>query len=92
MRFLMLNWRDPQNPISGGAERVTLAHLLALVERGHEVVWYTFDFPGGSREAYVYPTRSDYRVFSGSAPARACKAAAPRRRGARRHSGARFTG
>lgn len=50
MRFLMLNWRDPKNPISGGAERVTLAHLLALVERGHEVFWYTYDFPGGPRE------------------------------------------
>jgi glycosyltransferase involved in cell wall biosynthesis len=50
MRFLMLNWRDPKNPISGGAERVTLAHLAALVERGHEVYWYTFDFPGGARE------------------------------------------
>ncbi|HXT10194.1 MAG TPA: glycosyltransferase family 4 protein [Candidatus Angelobacter sp.] len=50
MRFLMLNWRDPKNPISGGAERVTLAHLLALVERGHEVVWFTYEFPGGARE------------------------------------------
>jgi glycosyltransferase involved in cell wall biosynthesis len=50
MRFLMLNWRDPKNPISGGAERVTLAHLLALVERGHEVFWFTYDFPGGSGE------------------------------------------
>ena len=52
MRFLMLNWRDPKNPISGGAERVTLAHLAALVERGHEVYWYTFDFPGGAREEW----------------------------------------
>lgn len=50
MRFLMLNWRDPKNPISGGAERVSLAHLLALVERGHEVYWYTFDFPNGAHE------------------------------------------
>src|ERR1700743_3129167 len=50
MRFLMLNWRDPKNPISGGAERVTLAHLLALAERGHEVVWFTYDFPRGARE------------------------------------------
>jgi glycosyltransferase involved in cell wall biosynthesis len=50
VRFLMLNWRDPRNPISGGAERVTLAHLLALVERGHEVYWFTYDFPGGARE------------------------------------------
>jgi len=50
MRFLMLNWRDPKNPLTGGAERVTLAHLTALVERGHEVYWYTYDFPGGARE------------------------------------------
>jgi len=50
MRFLMLNWRDPKNPLRGGAERVTLAHLKALVERGHQVYWYTLDFPGGARE------------------------------------------
>jgi len=53
MRFLMLNWRDPKNPIRGGAERVTQAHLAALVERGHQVYWYTFDFPGGAREETV---------------------------------------
>ena len=50
MRFLMLNWRDPKNPLSGGAERVTLAYLVALVERGHEVYWFANDFPGASRE------------------------------------------
>jgi glycosyltransferase involved in cell wall biosynthesis len=46
MRFLMLNWRDPQNPISGGAERVAQAHLAALAQRGHEVFWYANAFPG----------------------------------------------
>lgn len=50
MRFLMLNWRDPRNPLAGGAERVTLAYLKALVERGHEIYWFTFDFPGGAPE------------------------------------------
>ena len=40
MRFLMLNWRDPKNPLAGGAERVTLAYLKALAERGHEVYWF----------------------------------------------------
>jgi glycosyltransferase involved in cell wall biosynthesis len=50
MRFLMLNWRDPKNPLSGGAERVTLAYLLALIERGHEVFWFANDFPGAPRE------------------------------------------
>lgn len=50
MRFLMLNWRDPKNPLSGGAERVTHAFLRELVRRGHEVVWFTFAFPGGQSE------------------------------------------
>lgn len=50
MRFLMLNWRDPRNPKTGGAERVTLAHLRALVARGHEVAWFANDFPGAARE------------------------------------------
>jgi glycosyltransferase involved in cell wall biosynthesis len=46
MRFLMLNWRDPKNPLSGGAERVTQAYLAALAQRGHEVFWYANAFPG----------------------------------------------
>jgi glycosyltransferase involved in cell wall biosynthesis len=45
MRFLMLNWRDPKNPLSGGAERVTQAYLAALVKRGHEVFWFANGFP-----------------------------------------------
>ena len=44
MRFLMLNWRDPRNPLAGGAERVTLGYLKALVERGHEVFWFANAF------------------------------------------------
>jgi glycosyltransferase involved in cell wall biosynthesis len=50
MRFLMLNWRDPRNPLSGGAERVSVAYLKELVRRGHEVSWFANDFPGGVRE------------------------------------------
>jgi glycosyltransferase involved in cell wall biosynthesis len=50
MRFLMLNWRDPRNPLSGGAERVSLAYLKELVRRGHEVSWFANDFPGCARE------------------------------------------
>ena len=53
MRFLMLNWRDPLNPISGGAERVSLAYLSGLVRRGHEVYWFTHNFPGGRRDDLV---------------------------------------
>ena len=53
MRFLMLNWRDPKNPLAGGAERVTLAYLVALAGRGHEVYWFANDFPGAAREEMI---------------------------------------
>jgi glycosyltransferase involved in cell wall biosynthesis len=45
MRFLMLNWRDPKNPLAGGAERVTQAYLADLAKRGHEVFWFANAFP-----------------------------------------------
>ena len=48
MRFLMLNWRDPENPEAGGAERVSLAFMRALRERGHEVFWFSNSFPGAA--------------------------------------------
>jgi len=50
MRFLMLNWRDPKNPLAGGAERVTHAYLVALAKRGHEVFWFANSFPSGAGE------------------------------------------
>jgi glycosyltransferase involved in cell wall biosynthesis len=53
MRFLMLNWRDPKNPLAGGAERVTQAYLVALATRGHEVFWFANDFPGAAREEMI---------------------------------------
>lgn len=48
MRFLMLSWRDPSNPSSGGAERVTQAYLAALRQRDHEVYWFANEFQGGA--------------------------------------------
>jgi len=53
MRFLMLNWRDPKNPLSGGAERVTQAYMDALCRRGHEVVWFANAFPNCLREETI---------------------------------------
>lgn len=53
MRFLMLNWRDPKNPLAGGAERVTQAYLVALASRGHEVFWFANNFPGAVREETI---------------------------------------
>lgn len=53
MRFLMLNWRDPENPLSGGAERVTYMYLHDLVQRGHEAYWFANDFPGCKPETVI---------------------------------------
>jgi glycosyltransferase involved in cell wall biosynthesis len=53
MRFLMLNWRDPGNPLSGGAERVSLAYLAELVRRGHECSWFANGFPGATPSEIV---------------------------------------
>ncbi len=44
----MLNWRDPQNPLAGGAERVTEGYWGELRARGHEVWWFANEFAGGS--------------------------------------------
>lgn len=53
MRFLMLNWRDPRNPKSGGAERVSRAYLAALAQREHEVCWFANDFEGAAPEESI---------------------------------------
>ncbi len=49
----MLNWRDPENPLSGGAERVTQGYLSALARRGHEVYWFANAFEGCTPEARI---------------------------------------
>ncbi len=44
MNILILNWRDPKNPKSGGAEIVTLEHAKAWVKAGNKVTWFTSEF------------------------------------------------
>lgn len=46
MHILILNWRDPHNPKTGGAEFVTMMHARAWVAKGHSVTWFTSSFPG----------------------------------------------
>jgi glycosyltransferase involved in cell wall biosynthesis len=53
MRFLMLNWRDPENPLAGGAERVSLGYLAALARRGHQVSWFANAFNGCSPRSEI---------------------------------------
>lgn len=51
----MLNWRDPANPLAGGAERVTQGYLEALARRGHEVFWFANAFPGSAPTDQIGP-------------------------------------
>ncbi len=53
MNILLLNWRDPKNPRSGGAEKLNLQILKPLVYRGDAVIWYALSVKGlPQREVY----------------------------------------
>lgn len=45
MNILMLSWRGPNHPNAGGAEVVTLEHLKAWANAGHQVFWFTSGTP-----------------------------------------------
>ncbi|MCH7641537.1 glycosyltransferase family 4 protein, partial [Patescibacteria group bacterium] len=53
MNILMLSWRDPKHPNSGGAEIATLEHTKAWVKKGHEVFWFSSDFLGARKEETI---------------------------------------
>ncbi len=50
MNVLILNWRDPINPHSGGAEYVTYQHAKAWVGQGDRVIWFASRFAGAKNE------------------------------------------
>ena len=84
MRFLMLNWRDPKNPEAGGAERVSEGYWRGLLERGHEVWWFAFSFPGAPAEENLDGLRRErdgdlggLEVVSTSAEVRSCGGPTP---------------
>jgi len=45
-RLLLLNWRDPWHPRSGGAELVTLRVLERLAARGWTIDWFSSHYNG----------------------------------------------
>lgn len=53
MNILILNWRDPKNPKSGGAEQVTFEHAKRWVEAGHTVTWFTSYFLNAKKEETI---------------------------------------
>ncbi len=50
MNILILNWRDPKNPLAGGAEIVTLQHAKAWAKKSHRVIWFTSSFRDAKKE------------------------------------------
>lgn len=50
MNILILNWRDPMHPKSGGAEIVTMNHAKAWVRAGHRVTWLTSSYKNAAPE------------------------------------------
>ncbi|MFQ5479417.1 MAG: glycosyltransferase family 4 protein [Candidatus Binatia bacterium] len=57
-RILLLNERDPANPLAGGAEVHIFEIFGRLVKRGHEVTLLSASFKGSSREDRI----SGFRV------------------------------
>ncbi len=54
MRFLVLNWRDIQNPLAGGAEKYIHEICKRWVQTyGHEVVLFTSSFHGADGEDII---------------------------------------
>ncbi len=49
MKILIMSWRGPQHPRSGGAEIVNHEHAKSWVEAGHEVILFTSYFKGGKQ-------------------------------------------
>lgn len=44
LRILILNWRDPKHPSSGGAELLTQEIAKRWVKAGHHVTWFCSSF------------------------------------------------
>lgn len=53
MNILILNWRDLENPKSGGAEIVTFEHAKAWAKAGHRVTWFTSNFKHSKTEEKI---------------------------------------
>ena len=53
MKILIINWRDPFDPKSGGAEQVTVRHAAAWAAAGHTITWLSGSYPGAQAQETV---------------------------------------
>ena len=47
MNILILNWRDPKHPLSGGAEEVLYYYSQYWIKKGATVTWFASAFDKG---------------------------------------------
>lgn len=50
MNILVLSWRDPKHPMSGGAEQVMHEHMKGWISAGHKVTLFASAFGGKKTE------------------------------------------
>ena len=53
MNILILNWRDIQHPLAGGAEVSLLEHAKYWQKEGVKITWFASDFPGAKKEELI---------------------------------------
>ncbi len=53
MNILSVNWRDPLNPLAGGAEVHLWENLIRLHKKGHNVTLISTGFKGSSKESVI---------------------------------------
>ena len=51
MKVLILNWKDKYHPRAGGAEDFTFNIATRLIQKGHEVDWFTSKYEGALDES-----------------------------------------
>lgn len=68
MNILILNWRDPEHPLAGGAEQMVFEHAKYWKRRGADVTWFASHFKKAKREEFIDGIKiirrgSQYTVF-----------------------------
>src|SRR3989338_3379214 len=49
MKIVIFSWRDPKNPLAGGAEQITLKYVQKWIVAGHNVLWLSSTFKDSAR-------------------------------------------
>lgn len=63
MKILFLTRKDSKHPFAGGAEKVIHEYAKGLVQLGHQVTWFAYNFPDG-KEKDQYDGIEIIRKFS----------------------------